>query len=716
MNRQRSLLKIIIVIILSLFSNQVIAADRPEYLTQKELRPTPQSSSNLQKSQNSSKTGALKGYCCKEGTFSVSTKAECQTSRGIYFATKREVMLKCAGFCCDDGSVNKSTEAGCKQKRGIFFSRERDAKKRCAEDRGFCCQDGKVSQSTIGSCKKKRGAFYRSKQTAAQSCRGFCCIDGKTTELSRQQCKNKKGTFFSSKAAAALKCKGSGAKFTDLKKNKASSTFSKRAPNTLQKKPASENANHPSLVLPTEEECRAYARSAADIADTAERSFCNFQGDRWSKDVDKHFNWCMTVSAAARIQEGDARLAEFRKCNDCGVYAQEAISQFMQANQNDCNLSGSGWQDDRNAHFDWCMNASPADRIKESKNRQEALQACGEIKLFTNPHYLSRPLDFCMYRRPETIRYSVSRPGPYFDGPMQIDFGWECGNTNVGTSYCISQGYDKAVDFKVSESLSSVDTITVGNNYRSDTENNLKTYYSNIRQFDYIMCRKWSDTEPESTGPKMKIKRKGEITKKDIKKLKTVTPEALITPEAACEIYAQTSVEQYHHAVNTWCTAANGGFVPSVWNGDFNAHYTWCITATPGQRQNEINKRKSKLQECDKTERVSFEEPTVCGRRVDTYLNARKGNRLESGVPQKAADAFCRRQGFEKAVNIWFKYNTTYKPEILDETIHMGDDDNNTNCDFQSINSLSVCDSDWPSFRDDCEAFNHIICERPSVP
>ncbi|MGD9368601.1 MAG: hypothetical protein PVH87_23070, partial [Desulfobacteraceae bacterium] len=99
MNRQRSLLKIIIVIILSLFSNQVIAADRPEYLAQRELRPTPQSSSNLQKSQNSSKTGALKGYCCKEGKFSVSTKAECQTSRGIYFATKREVMLKCAGFC-----------------------------------------------------------------------------------------------------------------------------------------------------------------------------------------------------------------------------------------------------------------------------------------------------------------------------------------------------------------------------------------------------------------------------------------------------------------------------------------------------------------------------------------------------------------------------------------------------------------------------------------
>lgn len=371
--------------------------------------------------------------------------------------------------------------------------------------------------------------------------------------------------------------------------------------------------------------------------------------------------------------------------DDCRIYAKNAVDQFLQAEKNMCDFQGSGWQNDPQKHFDWCMTASPDQRKQESDNRKAALQGCGEFKRFDKPVYLGMPVDFCMYRRTET-HSTTPIEGELYD----YDFGWMCGEPAVAKSYCISQGYEKMVEFKVADNKSTHDTMPLGNAHKCDAS----ILLSNCRGFDFISCRK-----PVGDTLKITIKPQSQgATAAAVQEINV----SFESTASACQAYAEESVRQYHQATSSWCTLGKV-FDPAAWHGDLTLHYNWCLTATPGQRQVEIDNRNARLSECDKTERKRFDKPVYNGIRVDTFLNFREKYKGEPDVPQRAADAFCHLMGYEKAIREWFLYNTTFSTESLERTIHMGDD-------------FHECNTDWPYFNDKCEAFSHITCERPSVP
>jgi hypothetical protein len=56
-------------------------------------------------------------------------------------------------------------------------------------------------------------------------------------------------------------------------------------------------------------ECNAYAQSAVIQNGELAGTGCNLTGGRWSNDAQAHFNWCMSVDAAATQAEADARNA-----------------------------------------------------------------------------------------------------------------------------------------------------------------------------------------------------------------------------------------------------------------------------------------------------------------------------------------------------------------------------------------------------------------------
>ena len=712
MNSTRYYHPIILSILLSLCCSQTLSASRtfqpaptytPPVIKFPDIKtPTTRTQRRLQPVSTSPKISIQPGFCCKDGTINRATEKICQKRRGLFFSSERAAKNRCTqdrGFCCKNGSIDQATINTCKKDRGAFYHLLQNAKKQC---RAYCCSNFKVTEKTEQQCKALRGKTFATRQQADKFCvnqKGYCNHSGKTLRITKSQCLKMEGNYFTS-SFAAQKNRIKRKQQKHLRQDASHKNLSV-SPKTLKATPIT--SSRPTFMLPADSDCREYAKKAVALAEIAGRSFCNFKGNRWSDDTNQHFSWCMSVSPAKRLQEANQRLAEYQKCNDCGIYAQEALWQFAQVEKNMCNLSGSGWHNDRDQHFNWCMNASPADRINESTNRKKALENCGDIKLFAHPLYMNMVLDFCMYRRPETYS-STSIEGEIYD----YDFGWDCGNKNVTDSYCISRGYNKTVNFKISASPSSVDTIPIGNTHICDAT----IAKANCRGFDHIICRKWNGSTSEVPHQAMATQsRNASLKNKEMLHKKSVT---VVSPEAACKQYAQTSVEQFHQANASWCTVGKA-FEPWRWHGNITKHYEWCLTASPAQRLSEIAKRDGILQECEQWQRTFFDKPSLCGIRVDIYLNSRKGNQLESNVPQRAADAFCRRQGYEKAVKEWSLYNSSYKPEHLKETIHLGDDDNNNNCNLHEINGLAGCNI-YPSIRDDCTAFNHIICEKPASP
>lgn len=373
----------------------------------------------------------------------------------------------------------------------------------------------------------------------------------------------------------------------------------------------------------------------------------------------------------------------------CRNYAQEGVDQFLQAENNMCGFQGGGWHKDYDKHFDWCMSASQDQRKQESENRKSALTSCGEIKRFDNPRYLGLLADFCMYRRTE-LYSSTPIEGELYN----YDFGWTCGVPEVAQSYCISQGYEEMVEFQVADDKASEDTMPLGRHHRCDAS----IPRSNCRGFDYIVCRK---PVLDKTMSKMKLKPLDAQSAKVTAQKEFVPVETI---EAICQDYAETAVRQYHQATNSYCNLSIA-FAATNWHGDVKTHYDWCLTASPDQRQAETAKRQERLTVCAQTERKRFEQPMFNGKRVDTFVNFRKPHRGEVEVPKRAADLFCQEMGYEKAIPEWshYSFNSTFSTESLSNTIHMGE-------------GHPECNTDWPSFNDKCEGFNHITCERPAQP
>ncbi len=137
------------------------------------------------------------------------------------------------------------------------------------------------------------------------------------------------------------------------------------------------------------ERCQDYARGAVRQAEENDRNNCGFNGPRWNADRGAHFAWCMLFPRQAD-NESDARKDDLRKCvadrrpsgnregkrANCDTYSSIAA---VQADANDkykCGNRGGEWNNDKRAHFQWCMTNKREFMLDEMRYRAQELQKC----------------------------------------------------------------------------------------------------------------------------------------------------------------------------------------------------------------------------------------------------------------------------------------------------------------------------------------------------
>lgn len=130
--------------------------------------------------------------------------------------------------------------------------------------------------------------------------------------------------------------------------------------------------------------CADYAEKAVEQQDRNLSQRCRYRGSRWSGNYRAHYRWCMDTSRRNRIRETEIRADLLRQCRRdrpvrnrrCDRYAATAMDILQQARENDCRSSDSGWDDDVERIYEWCMDTRPARRKAVMERAQAKLAAC----------------------------------------------------------------------------------------------------------------------------------------------------------------------------------------------------------------------------------------------------------------------------------------------------------------------------------------------------
>ncbi len=514
----------------------------------------------------------------------------------------------------------------------------------------------------------------------------------------------------------------------------------------LKKTAAIRQGQKSSVSVKTKAEiCNSYAETAIQQSYQADTIGCEVSGDAWNKDLQGHIDWCMSANTSQLETETSARQDKLQKCGSCRSYAEESVRQYHQANSHWCTVGTkhlfhpSVWHGDVETHYNWCMSESSNAPQAELEKRDAVLDECSKFHriYFDKPTYNGFRVDTRFTKSTGDIKKSAD-------------------------AFCAYKGYAGAVnDWQgYAPQLNSVEeqdkSIYIGNGMHCshDPEDIMGSGDGECRALNHIICEKIAVSMSDQQGETTTASQVGVSLKKPVavsitQLCQQYTEEAISQYQQAealhcgdvsletwsqsyqylmdwcssadaskrqqqanarkayleeckdCYAYGQQAVSQYHEFVTNYC--AVGGAANPIWNGDIDAHVDWCIDSSAAEHEAENNKRKAKLQECLQTERKRFAKPVVNGMRVDVYLNQRNGNQIESDVPQRAADAFCQRQGYIKALKDWSYYYSPFTEDNLPHTIHMGE-------------GLPECNTGAPSYHKECKAFSHIICERPATP
>lgn len=130
-------------------------------------------------------------------------------------------------------------------------------------------------------------------------------------------------------------------------------------------------------------ECEDYARSALRDARRNRELRCGFDGRRWSRDGETHFEWCSAAPPAARAKEAERRRALLGICAGnpakaavCRNYGNTAVEQHRINLAQGCGFSGPRWHSNYEDHFVFCMGAPKLVRKIETVARGAALATC----------------------------------------------------------------------------------------------------------------------------------------------------------------------------------------------------------------------------------------------------------------------------------------------------------------------------------------------------
>ncbi len=139
------------------------------------------------------------------------------------------------------------------------------------------------------------------------------------------------------------------------------------------------------LACPAQaDRCGHYSRRARMQQDENLSRGCGYSGPRWSGDQRTHYQWCQKVPAAQADRETAERERMLRECrqrknaadNRCRGYANQAVAQQRQNQARGCGYTGPEWQNNYQAHFDWCRRTDWSQVQAQATRRDQALQRC----------------------------------------------------------------------------------------------------------------------------------------------------------------------------------------------------------------------------------------------------------------------------------------------------------------------------------------------------
>ncbi len=131
-------------------------------------------------------------------------------------------------------------------------------------------------------------------------------------------------------------------------------------------------------------DCRRFARQAVRDFERAVANRCGFGvSQRWNDIRRRHYRWCVDASPRERRREERARTRQLEQClaraskrRVCNEYADQALVQVRQNRDKDCGFTGPRWRLSRTYHFNFCMDASRAEREAAADDRAAALERC----------------------------------------------------------------------------------------------------------------------------------------------------------------------------------------------------------------------------------------------------------------------------------------------------------------------------------------------------
>ncbi len=208
----------------------------------------------------------------------------------------------------------------------------------------------------------------------------------------------------------------------------------------------------------------------------------------------------------------------------CRDYAVRAVQQNDENMRLRCNFTGSSWQSNRNAHFDWCMTASRADREREDRNRVNKLAECrssggGDGGGGGREDECRDYAEEAIAQARENRDLGCSFTGNRWSSRYAEHFNWCIGATRTQVQ---AERTARAADLR--------------------------------------SCRGGSDGGDRSE---------------------------------ACRDYAEEAVAQIAEARRRDCR-----FSGPRWQGGYNVHYNWCMSARRGEREAESRARGEELRRC----------------------------------------------------------------------------------------------------------------------
>lgn len=280
----------------------------------------------------------------------------------------------------------------------------------------------------------------------------------------------------------------------------------------------------------------------------------------------------------------------------CRDYAVRAVQQNDENLRLRCNFTGSSWQSNRNAHFDWCMTASRADREREDRNRVQKLEQCrssgGGGSDGGREDECRDYAEEAIAQARENTDLGCGFSGARWSKRYAEHFNW-----------CLSAS---RADVQAERTARTRDLRSCrgGSGGDGDRAEACRDYaeeaVAQIAESRRLSCRftgaRWQGGYNVHYNWCMSARRSERESEQrarseELRRCRSGDSEG--DRARACEDYAQETMTQIREARRLGC-----GFSGSRWQPSTTAHYAWCMSARRSEREAEMRARESGLDRC----------------------------------------------------------------------------------------------------------------------